>query len=652
MEYCIFDIETDGLLNEMTKIHCLSYKLLNSEREVVEKGSLSKYEDIRPFLLGQKTLVGHNIITFDLEAILLILGVDLYECKIIDTLAISYYLYPYIKVHGLEAWGERIGIPKPKIDDWKNLTLEEYIYRCEEDVEINTVIFDEFMKYLEELYEGDAEGLERFLQYLTFKFLCARDHLKIGIPLNVELCHKHISDLAPLYEEKVNTLSNLMPKDLGKVIKKRPKLMFKKDHSLSAKGLEWIDYLTKNNIDPTVEEVRQTPNPGSDTQLKEWLFRLGWKPITYKESTATKKLPKHERKLIPQISLPFGQGLCSSVTDLFEANPGLEELDNLFKVKHRLGVFKSFLESVDEDGKVYCEFGGFTNTLRVTHKKPLANMPKPGVYYGKEIREVLQVPDDSYIMCGSDVSGLEDNTKQHYIYFYDPEYVKEMRVPGFDPHIDIGVLAGIISEEEQEFYKFVESLTEEEKKALTDEEKALLEVIKKKRGTSKSANFAMTYNAFPQKIAETAKISMLLAQKLFDIYWTRNWAIEEIAKNCVVKTVRNQKWLQNPLSGFWLYLKDEKDRFSTLNQNSGVYVFDRWLYRIKKKLDEYNKNLEEKVYICMQYHDEKLSYFKKEHKDAVQNILLTSMAETNKELGLNVEINISIDWGKNYAECH
>ncbi len=40
------------------------------------------------------------------------------------------------------------------------------------------------------------------------------------------------------------------------------------------------------------------------------------------------------------------------------------------------------------------------------------------------------------------------------MYFFDPDYVTEMRTPGFDPHIDIGVLSGLITPDEAEFYKW------------------------------------------------------------------------------------------------------------------------------------------------------------------------------------------------------
>ena len=52
------------------------------------------------------------------------------------------------------------------------------------------------------------------------------------------------------------------------------------------------------------------------------------------------------------------------------------------------------------------------------------------------------------------MSSLEDTTKQHYMYFFDLEYVTQMRVPGFDPHLDVAVLSGLLTEEEKQFFSW------------------------------------------------------------------------------------------------------------------------------------------------------------------------------------------------------
>ena len=667
MEFCVFDIETDNLLDKVTKIHCLSYQIFENNK-FISKGSITNYNDIRNFFKVRQNLVGHNIIKYDIPVVEKILGIEV-TTKLIDTLALSYYLYPYKKKPGLESWGEELGFPKPKITDWTSLTIEEYIFRCESDVEINSRLFIRCIDYMIDIYGGLNASLN-FIQYIGFKMDCIREQEDIGIPLDEPLVHKHLGDLEPKLLEKTNFLISRMPLDLGKVLKQRPKIMFKQDGQLSSHGIKWIQYLKDNNLPETTEIVREEPNPGSDVQLKNWLFRLGWEPVTFKISKSTKKE-------IPQISLPFGAGLCNSVKELYEKEPLLQELEGYFKMKHRIGVFKSYLKNKDENGKVYATAHGLTNTLRLTHSEPVVNLPKPGVFYGKEIREVLTIPDESYVMIGSDVSGLEDNTKQHYIYFHDPEYVNEMRVPGFDAHVDIGKLAGLISEEEEILFRRIEALSDEEKKSINEEDKKSYKSIKERRGVAKTANFACTYGAGGPKVAATAKITEKEGYKLHKIYWERNWAVKKIASDCFVKEVnylatvkvhtptgevdakgepitiveykdvtKTQKWLYNPLSGYWLFLKAEKDRFSTLNQNTGVFVFDSWVYQVRKRLKEFN------IKLCLQYHDELLLYCKKEHVLIVKQILRESMQIVNTNLKLNIEIKISVDEGNNYAECH
>ena len=670
MRFTVFDIETNGLRKIATKIHCLSYQIFENNK-FIAKGSITNPEQIKTFLINQENLVGHNIVKYDIPVLQDILGFNI-TTKLIDTLAISYYLYIDRMKHGLEAWGEELGFPKPKVEDWENLSIEEYIHRCESDVEINSRLFLQMFDYLLGIY-GNLQNVINFVSYLSFKMDCLREQEEEGITTNQELILSHLTNLEVEFNNKTQLLRSVMPTDLGRVIKTRPKNMFKQNGDLSAHGVKWLQYLRDNNLDETILEVREEANPGSDTQLKTWLYRLGWKPITFKVS----KSKGNKGEKIPQVSLPFGQGICSSVKELYEVEPNLEALEGYFKTKHRIGVFQSYLDGTS-DGKVYATAHGFTNTLRLTHSKPVVNLPKPGVYYGKEVREVLTIPDDSYIMVGSDVSGLEDNTKQHYIYFYDPDYVTQMRVPGFDPHIDIGVLAGLITLEEEALFKKVEAMSDDEKETLTEEEKIKYKKIKKVRGTAKSANFAATYGAGGPKIAETAKIPLEEGQKLHKIYWKRNWAVKKIADTCTVKEVAynkhykepiygedvdaegnrivtgyewktkvaHQKWLYNSLSGYWLFLKAEKDRFSTLNQSTGVFVFDSWVFQVRKRL----KSL--KIGLCLQYHDEILLYFKKEHKEEVAEILRESMKIVNEKLKLNVEIKISIDYGTNYAECH
>lgn len=636
-EFTVFDIETNGLIENATKIHCLSYSTFN-ETGFTEPKSITKLEEIKTFILSKKILIGHNIICYDIPVLEKLLNIKIEPDLIIDTLAIAYYLEPERKRRGLEDYGIQFGVKKPNIDDWENLTSEEYCFRCEEDVKINFRLFTHQYNYLLNLYNKNKKEIKRLIEYLSFKMSCLKIQEEIKIDLDLNLCNKTLEELRQVEGEKIVQLVGIMPKSLGKIIKKKPKILYKNNGELSKNGENWFKYLSDNNLPIDTELVREDPNPGSTQQLKEFLFNLGWKPITFKDNDKKEK--------VPQISLPFGGGICPSVKELYEKEPELEALENLYMIQHRIGLLQSFLDNKTKDNKVISKAHGFTNTLRLQHSKPVVNLPKAqdNISYGKEIRGCLYVKNEEYEFCGSDISGLEDNTKQHYIYFHDPQYVIDMRVPGFDPHIDIATLAGMITKEEAEIFKILDG-----KKERNSEENEILKDLKNRRGKAKSVNFAATYNAFPKKLQELLKGTLEEAQEIFDVYWKRNWAVKKTAEQTKVKSIGRQKWLLNPISGFWMYLKHEKDRFSTLNQSSGVYVFDTWVRNIYKLKKEYELD---NFWIVLQYHDEILCLYKKKDRELIKKILIDAMKLTNDQLKLNVEIGISMDFGQSYADCH
>ena len=134
----VFDVEGDGL--KATKLHCLSVNTGKIK-------STTDYNNMRKFFTRATVLVGHNICRWDIPTVEKLLDIKV-EARIVDTLALSWYLYPDRLKHGLEEWGEEFGIPKPPIVDWKNLKPEDYIHRCEEDVKINTMLWNKQWKFL------------------------------------------------------------------------------------------------------------------------------------------------------------------------------------------------------------------------------------------------------------------------------------------------------------------------------------------------------------------------------------------------------------------------------------------------------------------------------------------------------------------------
>jgi DNA polymerase I-like protein with 3'-5' exonuclease and polymerase domains len=594
MNYFVFDIETNALyLDEVDKIHCLSYYNLN-ENGKNNIRSITKKEDILKFFEKENSyFIGHNIIRYDIPVLEKLLCKKL-KIKIIDTLGLSWYLYPNrIKSHGLEKWGEEFKVKKIEIDDWSNKSISDYILRCEIDVKINTLLFKYLMSYLNKLYNNRTLNI---IKYINFKLDCLKEQEISGIPLNIKHCKNNFIDLNNRYEDKRYILSKEMCNYYGEVFE------FK---NIFGEELNKIDKY----------------NPDSTKQIKKWLEELGWIPTFYKTSKSTKNK-------VPQIQTP--KGICPNILKL--NNKKINELDSFYKIRSVKNFFEKLLK-FERNKRVYATAHGFTNTMRLKHSHPLVNIPKKDRFFGEQIRSSLYIGNENNIMCGSDLSSIEDKTKRHYIFEYDPEYVNDMEKEDFDPHIDIGILAGLITKEESEIYK-------------KKEDKKLCEEIGNKRHMAKTVNFCATYNGGKKTIASTAGIDMETASKLHDTFWKRNHAIKEVCKNSKKKFVNNQRWLYNPTSKFWMFLKNEKDTFSTLNQSTAVYVFDLWLNYTRSMLNEKD------IKVCYQCHDELLIVSNKSNKNVIENILKKAIEKVQEKIKLNVKIGIDINFGKNYCECH
>ena len=89
----IFDIETDGF--NPTKIHVVSW--INEEGTIQ---STHDYDDMRTFFLNADTLIGHNIVRYDIPVVERILDIKI-DARIIDTLPLAWYINHSLQKHGL-----------------------------------------------------------------------------------------------------------------------------------------------------------------------------------------------------------------------------------------------------------------------------------------------------------------------------------------------------------------------------------------------------------------------------------------------------------------------------------------------------------------------------------------------------------------------
>ena len=147
--FIVLDSESDGLAYECTKLHVMSWTEDGKEYQ-----STNSYDEMRKVLTQEGvTYVAHNAIMHDMVVFHRILGIPMNYSKWADTLALSWYLFPKRAKHGLDSWGADLGVMKPKIDNWENLSYEEYKHRCEEDTKINWRLWEILKMRLIEIYE-------------------------------------------------------------------------------------------------------------------------------------------------------------------------------------------------------------------------------------------------------------------------------------------------------------------------------------------------------------------------------------------------------------------------------------------------------------------------------------------------------------------
>ena len=391
----VFDIETDDL--KATKIHCIV-------AQDMDTGQLYKYPPEKlsegyELLANADTLIGHNIIGFDIPMVEKFGDVDLSHIPIIDTLVLSRLFNPNRGGgHSLENWGYILKFKKIEFQDYLNYSKEMMDY-CVRDVQVNALV----LKKLREESKGFSKqciALEQSVAKIMkqqevngFKF-----DLQSALMLLAELREKKQA-----IEDEVH--STFKPKWVDD---KLVKPYIKKDGDLSKRGLTDDEYqrcIDTDNFEPFMRQKLVDFNLGSRKQIGEYLIDFGWKPERF---TPTGQPIVDEKTL-------------SAITHIHEA----KLIADFLLLQKRIAQVDSWVEAVQEDGRVH----GFVIpngaiTGRMTHRNP--NMAQvPAVYspYGKECRACWTV-EEGNVLLGVDASGLEIRMLAHYM--NDEEYTNEI----------------------------------------------------------------------------------------------------------------------------------------------------------------------------------------------------------------------------------
>ena len=396
----LFDIETDGLLDETSTIHCICAKdFLTGESFSFGPGEI---EDGLGLLCQSRLLVAHNGLCFDIPAIQK-LHPSLLLPRLFDTLTASRLIWTNLKdldftrlrkkscrfppklagSHSLDAWGQRLGVMKgdygKTTENAWNQWSEDMQRYCEQDVEVLEALYRHI---LDQRYSPEALALEHEFQAVIFH------QERTGVWFDERAAQSLYAELAMRRNDAVTTLQEVFPP------KRIEEVFIPKANNRTRGYVKGV---------PFTKVRYETFNPASRQQIADRLMeKHGWKPSEFTDTGQ----PKVDEDVLA--SLPFPE--CKPLVDYLE----------LLKIIGMLAEGKNgWLKLVGPDGRIHGRV--ITNgavTGRCTHNSPnLAQIPARG-QYGKHCRALFAAPPP-LVQVGADASGLELRMLAHYLAAYD-----------------------------------------------------------------------------------------------------------------------------------------------------------------------------------------------------------------------------------------
>lgn len=425
-----FDIETDGLLDTLTKVHCLGFASSTSKATV--DFSHHAIENMCEYMSDttDNTLVGHNVIAFDIPALTKVFGFRFSNARVIDTLVLSRLIFPdlapeddklirsgkmpssLLGSHSLEAWGYRLGCFKGdfkgpweesevvagseseeeserRLAEWR-AEMRKY---CAQDVELTRKLYEHLMA---QKAAQEAIELEHKVQTIVQRQVRHGVGFDVdaAIALNAELNDK----LAAITKVLKDTFRGFFKYSVGK----DGKATVKTPASNSSK----YGYTAGASFCPvTWTEF----NPGSRQHIVRALLEMGWKPAKFTESGQ----PKVDDEILAGLTYRH-----------------VDKLRDYLLITKRLSQLESWLDNCKR-GRIH----GSVNTNgavtgRMTHANPnLAQVPAvqcddSGVLlgyaggWGYEMRQLFTA-GPGRVLVGCDASGLELRMLAHYMGRYD-----------------------------------------------------------------------------------------------------------------------------------------------------------------------------------------------------------------------------------------
>ena len=592
MKSCIFDIETNGLNEKMTRVHCMV--VYDIEQDYLARFDPDTIPDGLNFLAKFDKVIGHNIISFDLPALKKIFNWEIgAEVVVRDTLIMSRLMYSDMQPrditekrirpqlygrHSLESWGERLGFQKGAFGIGEAVFHSfstDMLNYCARDVELNFKLYEKLqsLNFSEESIqlEHDIYRICEIQKEFGFPF----DSIKAS-QFYATLCEHRT-----LLQKKLKKKFGSWTEPDGDVF--TPKVNNKRYGYI--KGV------------PVQKFKKVEFNPNSRYHIAKRLKEIhGWEPQEFTPSGEV----KIDETILEDLNYPEAKLMAESL--------------RIGKMIGQLSEGKNGWLHMEKEGRLH----GSVNTMgtiasRCSHTHPnLGQVPSVKTPFGKECRQLFYAPE-GFDLMGCDVSGLEARVIAHYLARYDGGVFAKTLLEG-DIHTDNQKAVGLDT-----------------------------------RDQAKTFLYAICYGAGNAKLGHIVGKGPKEGQKVKDKFFKQLPAFKKFRDDVMAKA--NSGYLKG-IDGRRVPVRSTHSALNTLCQSAGAIICKRWVVEFHKMLIEQGYKEGTDYQQVAFVHDEIQVLAKKGLGDVIGETAVRAIGVAGDSYGVRLPLTGEYKIGRTWADTH
>jgi DNA polymerase I-like protein with 3'-5' exonuclease and polymerase domains len=626
VKHIVFDIEGDGLLPELTTLHSLVLRDLDTGRVMSCTDASAEYFSMGEglaVLAEAERVYGHNILGYDIPALKKIYPAWDTRAQLIDTFTVAQLRWPHIKdldsalyhqgklpakfigKHSLKAWGWRLGLLKDEFegpwDAWSQI-MQDY---CEQDVEVN-------VELVEKIRKSGVTQLSLDIEHKLRVYLLQQE--ENGWPFDLEAAKKLYARLSGKREE----IGQKLTEKYGCWYAKDGKETTPNKSRCMKKNLPAPHYYTEGCPYQKIKLVEFAAS--NRNHIAKVLREVhGWVPTEFNESGAA----KIDETVLQRANLP-------------EADLIVEYLTLDKRISQLAEGKQAWIGHATHESASAVKLGipvihhqcwqNFARTHRASHRHPnMSQVPKVTSPYGVECRSLFIVPE-GWVLLGADADGLELRCLGNRLAPYDNGVYAQEVVHG-DVHNRTRDALGFPTTEEGR-----------------DQTKTFTYATLYGAGDEKKGSIRLPKAPKKKRVAEGKRLG-----RLFE----RGIAGYKRLKDDVGKAFREYGYVRL-LDGRRAYPKAEYSALNTFLQGDGAIICKAWIVVFAERLEEEigPQGWAHNWVALLWSHDEVQLAVRPEHVETAGRIVTESIAEVRTMLKVVPELAATYKTGGSWAETH